>query len=154
MVAMRGSRAADGQGLQPGRTSPVPHVSRNPAQVPLVEASMATLGLIVPLLGLVAGQAILVLTNQGTLPPLVAAFRPQVPVLVFCESAKLARQLQLHRAIHPVVSQVASVSYDKMAPHAVEQAVQLGLLQKGDSVVIVSIAGDEHATADMKIWTV
>ena len=99
-------------------------------------------------------QAILVLTNQGTLPPLVAAFRPQVPVLVFCESAKLARQLQLHRAIHPVVSQVASVSYDKMAPHAVEQAVQLGLLQKGDSVVIVSIAGDEHATADMKIWTV
>ena len=85
---------------------------------------------------------------------LVAAFRPQVPVLVFCESAKLARQLQLHRAIHPVVSQVASVSYDKMAPHAVEQAVQLGLLQKGDSVVIVSIAGDEHATADMKIWTV
>jgi pyruvate kinase len=99
-------------------------------------------------------QAILVLTNHGTLPPLVAAFRPQVPVFLFCKSAKMGRQLQLHRAIYPIVSQVSSVSYERMAPHAVEQATQLGLLKKGDSVVIVSIEGDAHATADMKIWTV
>lgn len=99
-------------------------------------------------------QAILVLTNHGTLPPLVAAFRPQVPVFVFCKSAKIGRQLQLHRALYPIVSQVSSVSYDKMARHAVDQALQLGLLSKGDSVVIVSIEGDAHATADMKICTV
>jgi pyruvate kinase len=99
-------------------------------------------------------QAILVLTNHGTLPPLVAAFRPQVPVLVFCKSAKLGRQLQLHRSLHPIVSQVSSVSYERMASHAVDQALQLGVLRKGDSVVIVSIEGGEHATADMKICTV
>lgn len=97
-------------------------------------------------------QAILVLTNQGTLPPLVAAFRPRVPILVFCPSSKIARQLQLHRAIHPIVSQVSSVSYAKKATHAMDQAVQLGYLDHGDNVVLVSMEDDQ--TADMKIATV
>ncbi|HEY3336911.1 MAG TPA: SGNH/GDSL hydrolase family protein [Propionicimonas sp.] len=43
-------------------------MSRSPAPGPLVEVSVATLGLVVPLLGLVAGQAVLALRRYGASP--------------------------------------------------------------------------------------
>ena len=97
--------------------------------------------------------AILVLTNHGTLPPLVSAYRPNVPILSFCPSAKVGRQLMLHRGVHPIVG-LAGVTLSKRPEVAVADAKAMGFVQSGDTVVVVTmeefIEGLEHA-ATMKI---
>lgn len=97
--------------------------------------------------------AILVLTNQGILPPLVSAFRPNVPILAFCPTAKLGRQLMLHRGIHPIVG-LEEVSLAKRPNIAVRNAKAMGFVQAGDNVVVVTVEdffeGLER-TATMKI---
>lgn len=85
--------------------------------------------------------AVVVLTNNN-LPGLVAAFRPDVPILAFCESAKIGRQLQLHRGVHPVVGGSET---------ALQDAKSLGYLEAGDEVVIVSMDGKNSAVMKIAI---
>jgi pyruvate kinase len=102
-------------------------------------------------------SAILVLTNHGTLPPLVSANRPKVPIIAFCPSAKIGRLLQVYRGIHPVVNaDLAGASTTKRAEHAVEDAKRMGYVEAGDEVVIVSMDDDDYLgkTANMMIVTV
>ena len=65
---MRRSSEVSGQGLVTGGVSPGSGLSRWSASAPRSEAWWATLGLMVPLLGLVAGQAVLVLRRYGASP--------------------------------------------------------------------------------------
>jgi pyruvate kinase len=104
-------------------------------------------------------SAILVLTNHGTLPPLVSANRPKVPIIAFCPTAKIGRLLQVYRGIHPVVNAElagAGVSPAKRAEHAVEDAKRMGYIEAGDEVVIVSMDDDDYLgkMANMMIVTV
>ena len=100
-------------------------------------------------------KAILVLTNYGTLPALVAAFRPHVPVLAFCPSAKLGRQLQLYRGVHPIVEVLDGIKPSDRPVHAVEEAKKMGFLQQGDEVVIVGMDDEPLGrTATMKIVSI
>ena len=46
---------------------------------------------------------IVCVTTTGDVARGLARHRPNVPVLAFCFDAAVARQLQLHRAIHPVL---------------------------------------------------
>jgi pyruvate kinase len=93
--------------------------------------------------------AILVLTQHGSLPPLVSAYRPRVPIFAFCPTPKLARQLQVYRGIHPIVDSTLTDDNDCKRPEqAVQEAKDMGLLQSGDEVVVVSMDG---TTATMKI---
>ncbi|KAI2493916.1 pyruvate kinase [Fragilaria crotonensis] len=88
--------------------------------------------------------AILVSTlKDGTLPALVSAYRPQVPILCFCDNAKLGRQLMIYRGIHPIVG-TGSLE------EAVEDAKKLGFVKVGDSVVYVDV-DTQHDTATMKL---
>jgi pyruvate kinase len=100
--------------------------------------------------------AILVLTNHGALPPLVSAHRPNVPILAFCPSPKVGRQLMLHRGVHPIVG-LEGVSLSKRPEMAVQNAKSMGFVQSGDHVVIVTnedfYEGLER-TATMKIAVV
>jgi pyruvate kinase len=101
--------------------------------------------------------AILVLTNHGTLPPLVSANRPKVPIVAFCPSAKIGRLLQVYRGIHPVVADLAAHETPaKRAEHAVEDAKRMGYVETGDEVVIVSMDDDAYLgkSANMMIVTV
>jgi len=104
--------------------------------------------------------AIIVLTSHGNLPRMISAFRPNIPVLAFCPNAKVARQLMLHRGIHPIhiddlLTHVSSV---KRPARAIQYAKQFGMVQEGDNVVVVTreTACDELTTdfASMKIATV
>ena len=99
--------------------------------------------------------AILVLTHHGILPRVVAAFRPPVPILAFCPSAKIGRQLQLYRGVHPIVG-LKGISEAKRPEHAVEEAKRMGYLSPGDQVVIVTMEDGAGLgrTATMKIATV
>ena len=65
---MRRSSEVNGQGLVMGGVSPASGLSRWSASAARSEAWWATLGLMVPLLGLVAGQAVLVLRRYGASP--------------------------------------------------------------------------------------
>lgn len=99
--------------------------------------------------------AIMVLTNHGTLPRLVAAFRPTVPILTIVPSSKIGRQLQLYRAIHPIVG-LQGISTNKRPQHAIEEAKRMGFLKIGDEVVIVAMEDDLALgrTANLKIVTI
>lgn len=98
--------------------------------------------------------AILVLTHHGTLPPLVAAYRPSIPIYAFCPTAKLARRLQIYRAIHPIVG-LHGVPDRERAEKAVEQATAMNFLHSGEEVVVVSMDDTSLGrTATMKIAVV
>jgi pyruvate kinase len=86
-------------------------------------------------------KAILVLSHYGSLPPLVAAFRPDVPIVVLCPTPKLARQLQIYRGIHPIVC--ALPVHDNGSTHttmaqAMTEAQNMGYIGTGDEVIFVS----------------
>jgi len=96
-------------------------------------------------------DAILVLTHHGTMPRLIAAFRPHVPIYAFCPMPKIGRQLQLYRGVHPIVG------VDLGPTEAVEMAKDLGYLKSGSEVVIVSMDDDKHSgerSGTMKLVTV
>jgi lysophospholipase L1-like esterase len=67
---MRRSREVGGKGRVPGRAKPGFGLSRYSASAPRGQAWWATLGLVVPLLGLVAGQAVLLSRRYGASPAL------------------------------------------------------------------------------------
>ncbi|EED94965.1 predicted protein, partial [Thalassiosira pseudonana CCMP1335] len=85
--------------------------------------------------------AIVVLTSHGVLPRLISAYRPNIPILAFCDSTKVAKQLMLHRGIHPIhvgndiINNVPTV---KRPARAIQYAKQFGMVQEGDNVVVVT----------------
>jgi pyruvate kinase len=81
-----------------------------------------------------------------TLPGLISAFRPHVPIVTFCHSAKQARQLSLYRGIYPVV---LSTGHDVAA--AMKDAQALKYVAAHDEVVLVEQSGNGAGSVSMKI---
>jgi len=89
--------------------------------------------------------AILVLSsNKCILARLVSANRPNVPIVVFVESAKMARQLILFRGIHPVVGKLTGITTHKRPTLALRYAKDMGFVEDGDDVVIVGMESEEN----------
>jgi len=82
--------------------------------------------------------AILVVTEKGTLPQMVASYRPNCPVVTFCPNKKMARQLILNRGIYPVVGLQGIAEADKV-PVAIKEATNMGFCKPGDHVVVVHV---------------
>jgi pyruvate kinase len=75
--------------------------------------------------------------ETGDLARIVAKWCPNVPIVVFTSSKKVARQLILHRAVHTAVipnGHLWNINKDRV----VEQARQLGYCQSGDTVVVLT----------------
>lgn len=101
-------------------------------------------------------KAILVLSpDDSSLPKFVSAYRPDVPIVVFCSSSKIGRQLIVYRGIHPVVRQFQDVLPGKRPARAIQYAKELGFIQDGDEVVIVCVDSDDDVgdLMTMKICT-
>ncbi|CAM9582084.1 unnamed protein product, partial [Ascophyllum nodosum] len=80
-------------------------------------------------------KLIVVVTRKGHMARLVAKFRPNVPVMCSCTDLKIARQLVLHRGLHPLVFEHPAKPSEQ--PHAaVEMAKSGGLCQPGDTVIV------------------
>ena len=75
-------------------------------------------------------------SDSGGLARAVAKFRPDVPVLVACGSTKVARQLQLHRALHPVVLDGGAGAADAL-PRLLAMSSDAGVTLPGDTVVVL-----------------
>ena len=99
-------------------------------------------------------KLIIVITKSGKVARFVSAHRPTVPVLAFCTDVQVARRLQLHRGIFPIMLQT---DVDPMAPgtrmatlraEAMRTAAELGFARAGDRVITVDRTtgkpGDMH----------
>ena len=100
-------------------------------------------------------KAILVLSDALSLPQFVSAYRPDVPIVAFCSTSKVGRQLIIYRGIHPVVGNFNDVSSGKRPARAIQYAKELGFIHSGDDVVIVCVDSDEDVGdfMTMKICT-
>lgn len=74
----------------------------------------------------------------------MARHKPRVPVLAFCTDPQVARRLQLHRAITPIMLHSRSIdtntpitSTGLLRQEAIRTAVELGFVKKGDRVIVV-----------------
>ena len=68
-----------------------------------------------------SSKLIIVITTTGKVARFVASHRPTVPVLAFCTDVQVARRLQLHRGILPMMLQS---DLDPLAP-----TTKMGLLR-------------------------
>jgi len=82
-------------------------------------------------------MAIVVFTKDGKLPSLVAAFRPNCPIIAFCSTSKVARQLILTRGVYPVVGLQDIKNNEDKIEIALTEARRMGFVSKGDSVATI-----------------
>lgn len=104
----------------------------------------------------VNATAIILATTRGRLPQLVAGYRPNIPIITFCPSVKVGRQLQIHRGIHPLLG-LAGMSDHKLSFAAIRDSKLMGLVEEGDNVIVLSLDSSDMGmgtTAVMKIGTV
>jgi pyruvate kinase len=89
-------------------------------------------------------KCIIVTTKTGRVARAVAGHRPTVPVLAFCTDPQVARRLQLHRAVIPILLQAdkwdpwsKTLRFANLRAEAIRTAKQLALVKFGDRVVFV-----------------
>jgi pyruvate kinase len=86
---------------------------------------------------------IVCITMSGQVARAVARHRPTVPVLAFCTDPQVARRLQLHRAITPIMLQSplnpgsSKTRMGILRAEAVRTAKELGFAKAGDRIVMV-----------------
>jgi pyruvate kinase len=78
-----------------------------------------------------------VFTGDGKLASLVAAYRPTCPIITFCPTSKVARQLILTRGIYPVVGLQDIEDGAAKLDAAMNEVERMGFVAKGDSVVSI-----------------
>lgn len=81
-------------------------------------------------------SAILILSEEGGLAPIVSAFRPNCPIIAFCSTGKAARQLNLRRGIFPVIG-LSNVSPEEKATVGINEAKAMGFISSGDSIIML-----------------
>jgi pyruvate kinase len=112
-------------------------------------------------------KKILCITTRGHVARAIARHQPSVPVLTFCTDPQVARRLQLHRCIIPIMLQIGSrlnpldpdTRMGLLRAEAIRTARELGFVQAGDRIILVDRtagkAHDNHEFAhNMKVVTV
>mmetsp|Transcript_57188 Transcript_57188/g.66864 ORF Transcript_57188/g.66864 Transcript_57188/m.66864 type:complete len:614 (-) Transcript_57188:121-1962(-) len=99
--------------------------------------------------------AIIVVTEKGSLPKMVSAFRPNVPIVAVVPNAKVGRQLQIFRGVHPVIG-VAGISPHKRPLAAIRDAKALGFIAPGNDIIILTGEANEESNdcVTMRVATV
>ena len=81
--------------------------------------------------------AIITLTVSGTTARMISKFRPACPIIACTTSEKVCRQLSMSWGVVPVLFEEKQNS-DELFEHAVEKAVETGLVKSGDLVVLTA----------------
>jgi pyruvate kinase len=101
----------------------------------------------------VGATAVLCCTRSGATVLAMARFRPQAALIGLSPSPEVVRALALSWGVIPV--QVGTyASTDEMVWHAVEAAVQRGLIMSGDTVVVLAGAPDGRSPAATDVMRV
>jgi pyruvate kinase len=99
-------------------------------------------------------NAIVCLSSSGFTVRSVARFRPTMPVLGMTFDERTARQLALSWGTRPLIFNEQG-SPAETATEAVETAVRIGAVRRGDTVVVVSGSrAGGHATDTLRVMTV
>ncbi|CAB9504036.1 Pyruvate kinase [Seminavis robusta] len=110
-------------------------------------------------------KSIILITQSGRVARAVARHQPAVPVLSFCTDVQVARRLQLHRALVPLLLQsnldpkCATTRLGTLRAEAVRTAKELGFIQNGERIIMVDQtkgkSGDHHRYAhNLKVVTI
>jgi pyruvate kinase len=89
-------------------------------------------------------KAIILITATGRVARAVVRHRPTVPVLAFCLDPQVARRLQLHRSLYPIMLQSSldpasrDTSMSKLRAEAVRVTKEMGYATVGDRIIMVS----------------
>jgi pyruvate kinase len=94
-------------------------------------------------------KMILVLTKSGRLPRMIAKYRPNVPVICFCPTVKVGRQLTLCRGLHAIIG-AYDIPVHERPRAAVEAAAKLGFCQAGDTIVVAAREDDPDLRAETR----
>ena len=81
--------------------------------------------------------AIIAVTKNGETARLMSKYRPTIPVIGATPSKKTYNQLSLSWGVTPVLARYQATS-DELFRHAVDCAKMIGLVKKGDRVVITA----------------
>ncbi len=81
--------------------------------------------------------AIITLTVSGTTARMISKFRPECTIIGCTTSEKVFRQLSMSWGVVPVLFEEKKTS-DELFEHAVEKAVERGLVKSGDLVVLTA----------------
>lgn len=105
-------------------------------------------------------RAIIVIAESGNTAKRISMMRPHVPIVTFVKSSKIGRMLQLHRGIHPIVTDVAELGSGAESTNSHSEVINhtkmLGLVDVGDNVIVVSAIGAEEgigSSVSMSILT-
>jgi pyruvate kinase len=110
-------------------------------------------------------KAIVLITKSGRVAKAVARHQPSVPVLAFCTDPQVARRLQLHRAILPLLlltdldPKDPKTRLSMLRAETIRTSKELGLIQNGDRIIMVDQSrgkpGDHHEAAhNMRVVTI
>jgi pyruvate kinase len=86
---------------------------------------------------------ITLISMSGAVARAVARHKPTVPVIAFCTDPQVARRLQLHRCITPVMLHTeldlasSDTSFGKLRAEAMRTAKELGYAKSGDRIIMV-----------------
>ncbi len=88
-------------------------------------------------------KAIICVTQNGTTALKLSAYHPKCPIISVTVNEKACRQLNLAWNVYPIYAQ-AKTNTDELFLYAIEKALETGLVQKGDKVIITggSAIGD------------
>jgi pyruvate kinase len=80
---------------------------------------------------------VMVITKSGFTARIVASHRPPVPIIALTDSERTYRQLALVWGVQPLLLPPAG-TYEEMFDHGREVVQQLGLVKKGDRVLVTA----------------
>eukprot|EP00968_Pinguiococcus_pyrenoidosus_P023955 scaffold4124_cov252-Pinguiococcus_pyrenoidosus.AAC.2 len=98
-------------------------------------------------------SAIIVSSAQhADLAPFVSRCRPSMPIVLLVTNAKLGRQMQLYRGVHPVLVE-PEILASQSVRGAVEVASSMGFVKEGDSVAFVKEFQDTAVSHGSEAWS-
>jgi pyruvate kinase len=91
---------------------------------------------------------IVTFTSSGFTARVVSSFRPPVPILALTDSPRTYHQLALVWGVIPVLCPSPVWSFDQMLAFAREVALDRGLAERGQRVVVTAGSADAHRGHD------
>ena len=82
--------------------------------------------------------AIITVTKTGTTARMISRYRPECPIISCTTSEVTWRQTALSWGVIPLMADEMMTNTDDLSHHAVEKAVEAGLLKNGDLTVITA----------------
>ena len=83
-------------------------------------------------------EAIVAASESGYTALKVAKYSPPIPIIASTPSDRVRRQLALSRGIHPTTAPFTTEGADAIIQNAVQSALETGIAENGDTVVVIS----------------